>query len=80
MSKMGFEKLAQMATHILEAGQGRRQCEQDGIGETGCQAQMATHILEAGWGEGNVSKLGLEEQAQTASNSQTESRAGKKVM
>jgi len=32
---MGLEEQAQMATHILKAGRGRRRSEQDGIGGTG---------------------------------------------
>ena len=35
MRKAGFEKQAEAATHQLEAGQGRRNCEQDVIGGTG---------------------------------------------
>ena len=35
MSKMGLEEQAQMATHWLKAGQGRRRYEEDGIGGMG---------------------------------------------
>ena len=67
---MGLEEQAQTATHQLKAGQGRRQCEQDGIGgmstDNNLHPESSAGFQREG---GDVSKIGLEEWPQTATHS-----------